>query len=184
MGWDISLFRAINAWPEAQAPFWRFFSEATTRLPVKVALLLIVAGMLWKGPRSRYAILIAIVAWPIANALCDVLKYGFQTPRPFQVLPDVLLRAGRSNSFGTASAHSANMACIATIITARLGRWGWIWIVVALLTGVSRIYVGVHFPTQVLLGWTVGILVAVGILALAQRIPLFQMNVNSDNDGE
>jgi len=180
-GWDVGLFRAINNWPDGQEVFWRFFSEATTRGPVRVVLILIVIGMLWRGPRSRWAILIAILAWPIANFLCDVLKYGFQSPRPFQVLPDVLMRAGKSDSFGTASAHSANMACIATILAGRLGRWGWVWITVALLTGISRIYVGVHFPSQVLLGWTVGLLVGLAFLAGAQRIPKLKIPVEVED---
>lgn len=63
-------------------------------------------------------------------------------------------------SYGTASAHSANMAAIATALWMVLGwRWGLAWAVIALLTGLSRIYNGVHFPSQVLLGWTVGIFV-------------------------
>jgi undecaprenyl-diphosphatase len=62
------------------------------------------------------------------------------------------------DSSGTSSAHSANMAAIATVMALETGRWGIPWIAVALLTGISRIYTGVHYPSQVLLGWTVGVL--------------------------
>lgn len=166
---DLALFRAINGWPDGQAPFWRFWSDATNLNWVRVLLLVLVIGMLCRGPRSRVAIVLAMLAWPIANELCDFWKDGLRDPRPFQVLPDVLMRAGRSDSFGTASAHSANMAAIAAVMFARMGRWGWIWLAVAFFTGLSRIYVGVHFPRQVVLGWGTGAVAGLALVWLFGR---------------
>jgi undecaprenyl-diphosphatase len=60
------------------------------------------------------------------------------------------------DSYGTASAHAANMAAVAFVTTYFLGKWGYPWIVVAFLTGLSRIYMGLHYPSQVLLGWFCG----------------------------
>ena len=61
-----------------------------------------------------------------------------------------------SHSFGTASAHSANMMAVATLFLIVDRKWGTFWLAIAVLTGLSRIYVGVHYPQQVLLGWLVG----------------------------
>jgi undecaprenyl-diphosphatase len=48
------------------------------------------------------------------------------------------------------------MAAVATVFFLKF-RWAsWPWMVAAVLTGLSRIYVGVHYPYQVLLGWIVG----------------------------
>ncbi len=154
---DRQLFYAINGWPEALAPVFWFFSEATKQGWVRVALAVLFLAMLWRSPRSRVAALLAIAAVGLSNELCDILKNVFMMPRPSVELPDAIVRTARLTSFGTASAHSANMAAVAWVLTARLGRWGWVWIPVALVTGISRVYNGVHYPYQVLLGWGVGI---------------------------
>ncbi len=166
------------------APFWRFWSEATQRIEVRVLLLLLVVGMLVRGARSRRAILTAMIAWPLANEACDLWKAGLRGPRPFQVLDDVLLRAGKSDSFGSASAHSANMAAVAFCLAYGLGRWGWPWVLVAVLVGISRVYVGVHFPAQVLLGWTTGIAVAALVSWVADRLTARKESADEDLAGQ
>ena len=44
------------------------------------------------------------------------------------------------------------------------------WILVALFTGLSRIYVGVHYTSQVLLGWVCGALIALLTIKLGDRL--------------
>lgn len=165
---DRQLFYAINGWPDALAPVFWFFSEATKQGWVRVALAALFVGMLWRSPRSRVAALLAVVAVALSNELCDVLKNLFMMPRPSVELPDAIVRTARLTSFGTASAHSANMAAVAWVMTARLGRWGWAWIPIALLTGVSRVYNGVHYPYQVLLGWVVGVVCGLAVDRIAR----------------
>ncbi|MFZ4508651.1 MAG: phosphatase PAP2 family protein [Fimbriimonas sp.] len=159
---DLAVFRWINHWPEGQAPFWVFLSEATQSPVVKAILGVLVLGMLFGGPQTRRTILLTLVAVVLANELTDVLKNLFPTPRPYQspAVADVLVRCGLSENPGTASAHSANMAAVATIFTLNLRFWGLPWVAIALLTGFSRSYVAAHYPSQVLLGWLCGISVA------------------------
>jgi undecaprenyl-diphosphatase len=157
--------RAINEWPEWMAPAMRFFSVATDYLWVKLALLLMLAGMIYRRGAARRAAVQALVAFPIANGLTDLFKKNMPQPRPCQVI-DLIERVGCSESAGTASAHSANMAAVAAVFTWHLGWWGAPWIVIAVLTGVSRTYNGVHYPHQVLLGWTVGAFAAITVCLL------------------
>jgi undecaprenyl-diphosphatase len=50
------------------------------------------------------------------------------------------------------------MTAVATAFWLFLGwKWGLPWVLIAFFTGLSRIYVGAHFPAQVLLGWAVGV---------------------------
>ncbi|HVL38119.1 MAG TPA: phosphatase PAP2 family protein, partial [Fimbriimonadaceae bacterium] len=120
---------------------------------------LLVLGMILRGGKARVGAVQALLAFPLANEITDALKRNLPVERPFQALEWVLVRGGlESESMGTASAHSANMAAVAFAFTAALGwRWGLPWILAALLTGLSRIYVGVHFPSQVILGWACGV---------------------------
>jgi undecaprenyl-diphosphatase len=155
---DRALFEWINHWPEALSPVFVFFSEATKSNWVRGILLAFIIALIVYDKKPRKAALLSLVSWPIANELTDVLKNFFQMARPAVDNPiGVIERVGHLTSFGTASAHSANMACVAFVFTYCLGWWGSPWIVVALLTGLSRIYVGVHYPSQVLLGWVCGV---------------------------
>lgn len=182
--WDQGLFEWINHWPHAWNPFLKFFSVALSMPWVKVALGTIILGMALRGERSRKAVLLALVAVGIANTMTNIAKEAFPTNRPFNDQPryallkdqgfvlvqtetgtrskvpkdfnGVFVRVGDSKSKGTASAHSANMAALAFAMCYFLRLWGIPWVAVALLTGISRIYTGVHYPSQVMLGWLCG----------------------------
>lgn len=161
---DVALFRWINGWPDSLAPFFVFFSEAT-KTPVGKAIFAAVALiLLFSGPKGRKALLLGALAAAVANETTDVLKASFPDLRPCMELTWVNLRSGLLTSFGTASAHSANMAALATVFALVWGWRGTFWVPIALLTGLSRIYVGVHYPSQVVFGWVCGIFA--GILAV------------------
>lgn len=175
-GLDLAVFYAINRWPETVSPFFYFLSECTKWKPVRFTLVGIFLAMLaW--PRTRRAAVYIIIAFPLANEFCDVLKAGFKVLRPSVELSDAIIRVNKLTSFGTASAHSANMAAVAFVMTACLGwKWGIGWILIAFFTGLSRIYVGVHYPSQVLLGWICGTLVAFLVIRAGDALALWVKN--------
>lgn len=168
---DISLFRWINRWPDELEPFFRFLSEATKIWPGRILLAAVLIFCLSR-PRLRTAAILGLLAFPLANECCDLLKNSLRMPRPCVELPGVLLRGDLLTSFGTASAHSANMACIAAVFWTFDRKWGLAWTLVAFFTGLSRIYTGVHYPSQVLLGWAVGAVVGrVAVFVYERFIP-------------
>ena len=173
MTWNDWLFWQINHSSDAAAPTMHFFSEAISYPWVRVLLVALIVGMIWRGARSRAAAIQALLAVAVANGLTDLFKLFWPEPRPYQQLSDALLHTqghaagsmlGMANSnFGTASAHSANMAAIACVFCLRLRWWGTPWVFVALLTGYSRIYLAAHYPYQVLLGYGCGCLAAAAV---------------------
>lgn len=152
---DLTLFRAINEGPDWLEPVMVFFSEGTKQWPVRIALLALFIFLVWR-PKTRKPALLAMVAWPVANAACEWLKYGLRAPRPSAELADAIVRVERLTSFGTSSAHSATMMAVAVAFLFYHRPLGYAWLAVALVTGYSRAYVGVHYPYQVLVGWLVG----------------------------
>ena len=154
---NLTLFRWINGWPDAISPEMKFLSEAANFLWFKILILLLIVAMIWRGGKPRMVAIQALIALGIANGITDIFKNVLPEHRPFQDMTDVVMRAGRTGHPGTASAHAANMASVAFVFTSGLGRWGIPWIFIAALVGLSRIYVGVHYPYQVLLGWLCGI---------------------------
>lgn len=162
-----SLFEAINSWPDSLTPFFYFVSEANKSWPVRILVLGLIIGMLiWGRKRGRAAILLALVSVILANEAADGLKALIWSPRPCFELSDVNLRVNMLTSSGTISAHAANTAAAAFVLTYLLGRWGWPWIALSLFVGISRVFVGVHYPSQVLFGWSAGILIGLGVVKL------------------
>ena len=167
---DQAVFRAINGAPDWLSPVMVFFSEGSKWWWVRGLLLALFVFFLWKKSTRTPAVL-AMLAWPLANAACDLLKYGLQLPRPCVELADVVLRVHRLTSFGTASAHAATMMAVAVAFLFYHRPIGYIWLGIAVLTGLSRVYVGVHYPSQVLLGWAVGAVVSL-VVVMAWRLIL------------
>ncbi len=158
---DTGLFRAINHWPQALGPTMKFLSEATNYTDVKVLLGILVLGMLIRNSKTRTTVLLALVAVGAANSFTEVFKHTWPMHRPFQDFPnDVIMWVGKTENFGTASAHSANMAAVAYVFVRYLKAWGAPWVAIAVLVGISRIFCGAHYPYQVALGWACGVLAA------------------------
>lgn len=67
------------------------------------------------------------------------------------------------------SAHATNTAAAAVLFSWALPRLSAVGIGLALLVGISRVYLGVHWPTDVLGGWALGAAVGMAVLAL-QRL--------------
>lgn len=167
---DLALFYAINRWPDELAPFFFHLSEATKWMPTRVLLVGLWLFLILR-PQTRWGGVGLVLAFPLANELTDQLKAFFAGLRPCYELPDVILRQNFMSSFGTASAHSANMAAVAVVMTWYYGpKWGSLWIAIAALTGLSRIYLGAHYPYQVLFGWFCGVAVALLVIAALERL--------------
>jgi undecaprenyl-diphosphatase len=95
-----------------------------------------------------------------------VVKELFGHPRPFDLDPSVRLRD--AEGYGLPSGH-AQSAVVLWGLLAGVVRRTWAWVVafvLMILVGISRGYLGVHFPTDVLAGWALG--AAVLVLALWQ----------------
>jgi len=93
-------------------------------------------------------------------ALNNFFKMLFHAPRPYWVFPLDVDAFSAESSFGLPSGHAQIAAAIWGTLAARLRRpWAWAAaVVVAGLIGFSRIYLGVHFLSDVLVGWGLGLL--------------------------
>lgn len=103
----------------------------------------------------------------ISNSLNAILKIIFHGPRPF--FYDGRVRAlTTETSFGIPSGHAQNSAAVWGLLAIHAGGGWWVVgaIILVFLIGLSRLYLGVHFPTDVLLGWLAGALLVWGFIRL------------------
>lgn len=102
-------------------------------------------------------------------ALNELLKAWFHRPRPTTAL---LFQQGLSFPSGHAMMSTAFYGCLAWLLWREYGRWGWalVLLVWAILIGSSRIYLQVHYCTDVLAGFAGG---AAWLLLLRAILGLF-----------
>lgn len=98
------------------------------------------------------------------------LKLVFRGPRPYWVEAKVQAFSAET-SFGVPSGHSQNSAVVWGLIAKRINKtWAWVAAIILIgLIGFSRMYLGVHFPHDVLLGWLIGAVILWLIIKLESR---------------
>ncbi len=137
-----------------------------------VALAVVVVSWTWfrYGRRAWPVIAVAIVAVALSDLGAAAVKHAVQRVRPCHVVAEVHLLAGCTRSFAMPSNHASNMFAIAGVVGTL---WpGWRWVVLPLAVGVaySRVYLGVHYPSDVLVGAVWGAAVGWGLALAARRI--------------
>lgn len=119
------------------------------------------ARLVW----TPFATLVALgIAQPIAHAVDE--------HRPFVSMPHVLTLVHHAADAGFPSDHATGSGAIAAAVALAAGRRVITWVtgLMALLIAFSRVYVGVHYPVDVVVGLALGIVVALALAPIAVRI--------------
>jgi membrane-associated phospholipid phosphatase len=100
-----------------------------------------------------------------------LFKLALQSPRPYWYDPRVVAWSAEA-TFGVPSGH-AQHAVILWFMLAGYVRKNWAWagaVFLIFFIGISRLYLGVHFPHDVIFGWLAGFLLLVAVFALETRL--------------
>lgn len=136
------------------------------------SLVLIVAVATWSAtPRlgARLGVFVFVSA-----AVNEVVKLLVAAPRPFFLHDDLVDQGPLASSFGMPSFHAQVSAIVIAWLLLRRGRHLLPWAIAAvLLMALSRVYLGAHSPSQVILGIALGLaMVAVLRMSEAALLPL------------
>jgi undecaprenyl-diphosphatase len=168
--WDKDLFLYLNG---MHNPFWDYVMTLFTLTPTWLLFYLVILVILTKryGRKSVLVYISIILLILLADQISGLLKHATMRLRPsndpeVSALAHVFFRKG--GLYGFVSAHSANAFSFATFsaLLFRNLRYAIFIFVWALMIAYTRIYLGVHYPGDILGGILLGILVGWGIYKL------------------
>ncbi len=138
----------------------KFFSILTDVKSWYIAYIILIGIALIKGgPRGRIAVIGLLLLIIVSDQLgYRILKELVHRIRPCVALTDVLTPAGCAGSFSFPSNHALNNFAAATFLYSLYPKFKWAFFITAILVSTSRIYLGVHYPSDVLGGALIGIL--------------------------
>lgn len=164
--WDEGLFHAVNGlgWDWLDA----LFVAASSR---PLGLLAGLAMLGWIVAVHKRKSVLALAQAAAALGLADsigsrLLKPAIGRLRPSFALPEHLVRviSPAANVGSMPSLHAANAFALATVVALTVPRAGFVALPLATLIAVSRVGVGVHWPSDVLAGAVYGTAVGAGVV--------------------
>jgi membrane-associated phospholipid phosphatase len=161
----LSWEKHLEHWLVLQRVSWLnwFFIDLSWlgRLGLVWVVIALVLAVLWRRPSLFLTVVVADV---IADLLAELGKAVFDRHRPFETQ---LGPPTSTHSFP--SGHSATAFACATVLASLAPRWRAPFFVLAALIALSRVYNGVHYPTDVLGGALLGVLVGLAVLRVSKR---------------
>lgn len=176
--WDIALFLFLNGLGTSFFdPFWMLMTHKATNFAVYLVLLF------WfyrfKGMKQTLFLLLSVGALIlVTDQITNVFKNGFERLRPCHNLEvqDVmrLVKSGCGGLYSYFSGHASNSFALATyfsiLFSARFPKLKFVLFLIAACIAYSRVYVGVHFPLDIVSGAVFGTLWALCFYWISTRV--------------
>lgn len=134
-----------------------------------------VCFVLFKDYRKALAVIaltaLALIFSDAVNS--HILKPLFSRVRPCNDLPDVRVMTGCTGSFSFPSSHASNIFAISAVLVYEYRKIAVLMLIIAAAVSYSRVYLGVHYPSDVIAGGILGSLYGIGIIRL-KKLDLFE----------
>lgn len=160
-----ALFRAVNGlagqWPLLDELMTWFALDATYALVVIAIASWLVNRLLGRPLAVRVGLSVVI-----AVVICETISLWYFHPRPFAALPDVLQLVPHEPNASFPSTHATATAAFAGPFVWSRARLGVLLLVGTVIVGFARVFVGVHYPADVIVGLSLGF----GVSYLLSRV--------------
>jgi len=155
---DIELLRKINLNRNRNLDgTFKFITDQTGTVGFSTPIIMIGAGLVFKDSTLKHNGYVVGASLVVSSAISTILKWSVNRKRPFETYPEIeKLTSGGSPSFP--SGHTSMAFSTATSLSLVYPKWyvitpSFLW---ASSVGYSRMHLGVHYPSDVVVGALVG----------------------------
>ncbi|MCA1979863.1 MAG: phosphatase PAP2 family protein [Thiobacillus sp.] len=148
-GWEVALFRTASRLGDGV--FW---------------YVLMGALLVWAGPGAPFAVAHMAAAGAIGTLAYKWLKGATERPRPYQACPAICCLTAPLDRFSFPSGHTLHAVVFSVVVTAYYPALGWLVWPFTLLVALSRLVLGLHYPSDVAVGALLGAAIAVVTLII------------------
>ena len=167
-GFDIPLFNLINR--TFSNPFFDLLMPIFSRLGGgELYFILGILLLFTKKRETKMLGLLIIAGLTFSYYAVGFLKVAFARPRPFAALPNVILMGEMSKSPSFPSNHASTAFMTAVLLSSRFKKHALFYLLAALMA-FSRMYIGVHYPSDVLGGAFIGLIIGWFLLQVDRQI--------------
>jgi undecaprenyl-diphosphatase len=161
ISFDESLFSLINN--PTNSYLFSFFNLITYLGSSIFWILLIIIFWLKNQRKLSLQLLFAFILDTVA---LSILKVVFLRPRPSQAINIIDLDIGPSFPSG----HSERAFSGAVVLANHYKKYNWLFYILSILVSFSRVYIGLHYPLDVLIGAINGIILGMIALSMPTKI--------------
>jgi undecaprenyl-diphosphatase len=170
MFFDEEWFRQINGWA-GEYPFMDWFMfQCSQESNLLIPGILAVGYWVWaQWGEAKWAAPGLALLFGLSDLIGGQMKLLIGRARPCQVLAHIQELVGCGGTFSMPSNHAVNSSTAVAFLVVLYPSLGWVlWPLMALI-GLSRVYLGGHYVTDVLVGWVIGLILGGGVAFLLKK---------------
>jgi len=152
----------LNYFQNLQSHSLDAFFTTITMMGEQYVIIAIITWVYWNMSKKDGFLLTYLFL--ISTVLNSFLKFAFHTERPYKVLEQIQgkrLETGAGYAFPSGHTQSATTLYTSIAMSVKTRAFWMIAIALSVLVGISRMYLGVHWPVDVLFGFIFGLLIPV-----------------------
>ena len=157
--WDIDLLKEINLERDKSLdPSFKFITNSVSPMSIGAPIAVLGLGIIQKDSSLKSKGVFMVEALCVNAFATTALKLAFKRDRPFVTYP-YLDKQAEAGSYSFPSGHTSSAFALATSLSLAFPKWYVIApsYMYACAAGYSRMYLGVHYPSDVLAGAIVGV---------------------------
>ena len=149
-----------------------------THLGDKGLIWIVLVGILLAFKNTRQIGKYAALSLALCGVVGNLIKMLVMRPRPFLEIEELIPLVARPDSYSFPSMHTA-CAFAVTLVALKMGegKWRYLLLTFAVIVSLSRIYVGVHYTSDVLAGFLLGALIGYVAVKFANKRNLYAPSI-------